>query len=238
MFSDFQTGICVLAHITLDIEQLMSDTRSALAGTIASPQGSDGKVIAASQVYELLTMIHDTLDSAVSTQSGNMACILAYHFNSVSMQCHEVLVSQFPFLHNIKESVLPSEACLYGGINWSVGQAHHQFSLGLTQSSSSMIVPECIYSSVMSRNGLYHSLIVLPWWRSLTLILNLTVTRVARNQVGCVYCFHRLSEEGESWGSGIPDVLQSSNSSHSPSSSSVVQAGTHNFVSVEKHYFQ
>ena len=28
----------------------------------------------------------------------------------------------------------PSEACLYGPINWSLAQAHHQSSMGLSQS--------------------------------------------------------------------------------------------------------
>ena len=28
----------------------------------------------------------------------------------------------------------PSEVCLHGHINWSLAQAHHQFSVGLSQS--------------------------------------------------------------------------------------------------------
>ena len=39
--------------------------------------------------------------------------------------------SQFPFLHSLKEVIPPSEACLYGHINWSLVQAH---SVGLSQS--------------------------------------------------------------------------------------------------------
>ena len=61
------------AHATLDTEQLICYTRSALADIIASLQGSDGGVIAASEVQELLTMIHDILNSVVSKQFGNMA---------------------------------------------------------------------------------------------------------------------------------------------------------------------
>ena len=57
--------------------------------------------------------------------------ILAHLFNSVSRQHWEVWASQFPFLHSLKEVVPPSEACLYGHINWSLAQAH---SVGLSQS--------------------------------------------------------------------------------------------------------
>ena len=52
-------------------------------------------------------------------------------FNSVSRQHQEVGASQFPFLHSLKEVIPPSEACLYGHINWSLAQAH---SVGLSQS--------------------------------------------------------------------------------------------------------
>ena len=52
-------------------------------------------------------------------------------FNSVSRQHCEDWALQFPFLHNLKEVIPPSEACLYGHINWSLVQAH---SVGLSQS--------------------------------------------------------------------------------------------------------
>ena len=39
--------------------------------------------------------------------------------------------SHFPFLHSLKKVIPPSEACLYGHINWSLAQAH---SVGLSQS--------------------------------------------------------------------------------------------------------
>ena len=77
-----------------------------------------------SEVHELLLRIHDILDKAVSKQVGNSACILVHLFNSVSRQHHEVWASQFPFLHSLKEVIPPSEACLYGCINWSLAQAH------------------------------------------------------------------------------------------------------------------
>ena len=83
------------------------------------------------EVHELLLQIHGILDKAVSKRVGNSVCILAHLFNSVSRQCHEVWASQFPFLHSLKEVIPPSEAWLYGHINWSVAQAP---SAGLSQS--------------------------------------------------------------------------------------------------------
>ena len=55
-------------------------------------------------------------------------------FNSVSRQCLEVWVSQFPFLHSFRDVILPSEACLYGHIYWSLAQAQQQSSIALSQS--------------------------------------------------------------------------------------------------------
>ena len=71
------------------------------------------------------------MDKAVFKQVGNSACILVHLLNSVSRQHHEVWASQLPFLHSLKEVIPPSEACLYGHINWSLAQAH---SVGLSQS--------------------------------------------------------------------------------------------------------
>ena len=70
-------------------------------------------MIAASKSHELHTKIHNILNNAVSEWVGNMTCILACIFNSAPRQHCEVWTSQFPFLHNIKDSVPPSEACLY-----------------------------------------------------------------------------------------------------------------------------
>ena len=77
-----------------------------------------------SEVCELLLRIHGILDKAVSKRVANSACIPAHLFNSVSRQCREVWASQFPFLHSLKEVIPPSQACLYGHINWSLAQAH------------------------------------------------------------------------------------------------------------------
>ena len=96
-------------------------------------------MIAASEVHELLTKIPGILDSGESKQVSNIANILASLFISVSRQHCGVWASQFTFLNNFKDSVLPSEACLCGHINWSLAQAHQQSSLRLSQSSTTMM---------------------------------------------------------------------------------------------------
>ena len=106
-------------------------SRVALVNTLSSLPEAEGDVIPVSEVHELLLQIHSILDKAVSKQVGNSAHILAHLFNSVSRQHCEVWASQFPFLHSLKDVIPPSEACLYGHINWSLAQAH---SLGLSQS--------------------------------------------------------------------------------------------------------
>ena len=58
----------------------------------------------------------------MSKQVGDTAHILVCLSNSASRQCHEVCASQFPFLHNFKDTAPPSDACLYGHINWSLSQ--------------------------------------------------------------------------------------------------------------------
>ena len=63
--SDLHTGIVAAAYATLDTEQLISHTRTALADTIASLLDSDG-VIPVSEVHELVAKIHDILDNAVA----------------------------------------------------------------------------------------------------------------------------------------------------------------------------
>ena len=129
--SDFQTGLGATAHATLDTEQLISHLQVALVDTLSSLPEAEGDVIPVSEVCELLLQIHGILDKAVSKQIGNSARSLAHLFNSVSRQHWEVWASQFPFLHSLKEVVPPSEACLYGHINWSLAQAH---SVGLSPS--------------------------------------------------------------------------------------------------------
>ena len=129
--SDFQTGVGATAHATLDTEHLISCLQVALVDTFSSLPEAEGDVIPVSEVRELLLQLHGILDKAVSKQVGNSAHILAHLFNSVSRQHCEVWASQFPFLHSLKEVIPPSEACLYGHINWSLAQAH---CVGLSQS--------------------------------------------------------------------------------------------------------
>ena len=87
-----------------------------------------------SEVHEVLMKVHDILDNAVSKQVGNSPHNLGHVFNSASRQCHEFWVSQFPYLHSLKDVIPPSEACLYGCINWSLAHAQQQSSIGLSQS--------------------------------------------------------------------------------------------------------
>ena len=67
-------------HDTLDTEQFISHTRTVLVDTIACLQGSDGSLIAVSEMHELLTKTQYIIDSAVSKWVGNVAHILAYLF--------------------------------------------------------------------------------------------------------------------------------------------------------------
>ena len=122
------------AHANLNTEQLISHKRGALFDTVSCIQDSERGVISVSEMHELLTRIHDILDKVMFKLVGDRACMLADVFNSASRQCHEVLVSQFPFLHSLQDMVSPSEACLYGHINWSLVQALKQPFMGSPQS--------------------------------------------------------------------------------------------------------
>ena len=46
------------------------------------------------------------------------------------------MTSQLPFLHSFNDIVPPSEAWLYGCINWFLAEAQQQSSIGLSQSST------------------------------------------------------------------------------------------------------
>ena len=136
-------------------------------------------MISASEVHDLLKKIHDILDNAVLKQVGNMACILAHLFNSALRWHCEGWASQS---HSIKDSVPLSEACLYGYTDWYLAQVHHQSSLGLSQSSASMMDARAKLGagpSLMFRNNLCQSLVASPCQRNLTLILSLRMIRVA-----------------------------------------------------------
>ena len=70
--------VCQL--LPLKIEQLISHTRTALVDSIDSLQGFHDGMIAASEVYELLSNIHDILDNVVSTQVGNSGSYIGLSF--------------------------------------------------------------------------------------------------------------------------------------------------------------
>ena len=64
--SDFQRGLGVTAHATLDTEQLISHLQVVLVDTLSSLPEAEGDVIPVSEVCELLLQIHDILDKAIS----------------------------------------------------------------------------------------------------------------------------------------------------------------------------
>ena len=123
----------------LNMEQLISHFWVVLADTISSLPEFKGRIIHVSGVHELLIKTHEILDNAVSKWVGNSADTLAPVFNFASRQCPEIWASQFPFLHILQVVVSPSEACLYGHINWSLAQDQQQASIGLSQSFLSKI---------------------------------------------------------------------------------------------------
>ena len=63
--SDLHTGVGAASHATLDTEQLISHLRVALLDTLSSLPDSEGGIIPASEVCELLLKVHNILDSAV-----------------------------------------------------------------------------------------------------------------------------------------------------------------------------
>ena len=64
--SDFQTGIGAAAHATLDTEPLILHLQVALIDALSSLPEAEGGVLPVSEVCELLLLIHDILDKAVS----------------------------------------------------------------------------------------------------------------------------------------------------------------------------
>ena len=115
--SKIQTGIGGAVDAILNTRQPISHIKLAFVDTISPIQDSKRGVISVSEVHALLTWIHDILDNAVCKWVGNTAHILAHVFNSASRQLHDVWASQFPILHSPKDTLPPSEACLYGHMN-------------------------------------------------------------------------------------------------------------------------
>ena len=71
-FSDFQTGISAVVLATLQEEQLISHTKTAIIDTTTSLQGSNGEVFLGPEVLDLPPKIFDILDKAVSKLVGNI----------------------------------------------------------------------------------------------------------------------------------------------------------------------
>ena len=103
--SNIQTGIGIAGLATLDTEQFIFYSKTALVDMITSLGGSDVEVMLVSAVHELHAKIHDILDNAVSKLVGNTSSILANLFNSTSELPHEVWTLQFPFLYNCKDNL-------------------------------------------------------------------------------------------------------------------------------------
>ena len=68
----------------------------------------------------------------------NASHILNFLFNHASRKYHEVWASHIPFLHSFKDTVPPSEACLYGCSNLNLVQVQPQPLSGMSQFSASM----------------------------------------------------------------------------------------------------
>ena len=202
-------------------------------------QGSDGGLIVASEVQEAQMKIHDILDSAMSKQVGNTVHILANLFISASSQHYDFWAFQYPFLHNIKDSIPPSEACLYGQINWLLAQADQQSTLGLSKCSALMRVVSTKPKSSFQFNVQKQPM---PDSRGASLAkkphldTNPDSHQGSRKSPGEVSTSSTNSRKKGSQGGGIPPVLQSLTSSPS----SVVQVGTlPKFLeSMERHYLQ
>ena len=203
--SEFQTAIGSAAHATLETEHLISHLEVALVNTLSSLPNSEGGIIPVPEVHELLPKAHDILDNAVFKWVQNSACILAYVFNSVSRQCHEIWASQFPLIHSLKYVIPPSEACLYGHINWSLTQAQQQSSIGLSSSfpckRGSKARPwPALHFTVQKRAVPGSSL----WQRGLTLRVGLRLIQVARILLVAVSMPVLLILGGrELWGSAL-----------------------------------
>ena len=96
----------------------------------------------------------------------------------------EVWASQFPFLHNLKDVIPPSEACLYGHINWSLAQTQQQSSIGLSQAFPLEMggkTSHVLGSASVCKRDLCGSPVVPLWLRGLTRRVALRLIQVARS---------------------------------------------------------
>ena len=82
-----------------------------------------------SEVHELLTKIHDILDSALSKWFGITAGILTYLFNSTSRYFHEIWTLQFWLIINLETLLCLVRLAFFGDLNSSVAQTQQQLTL-------------------------------------------------------------------------------------------------------------
>ena len=73
---NFKTGISAATPAILETEQLTSPIRIAMMDTFTSVQGSDGEDIPVSEVYDLLSTIHNILDNTVL--KGLVICLSSF----------------------------------------------------------------------------------------------------------------------------------------------------------------
>ena len=154
-------------------------------------------------------------------------------FNSVSRQLCEVWASQLPFLHSLRDVIPPSEACLYGHINWSLAQAQQQSSMGLSYSfpskrgSKTRSQTGFHFTAQRERElcqGLCQGLVVHLWLRGLTWRVGMRLVQVARSLLVAVSPPVLLILGGKGFmGLSVPDV--SCTSASSSLSSAVFQVG-------------
>ena len=202
----------------MDTEQLTSHTRAALPDLIALQQSFDGWVISVSKVHELLTKIHDILDSAVSMLVGDIAYIPAYLFHSGSRQCH-LWVFRDTF-HLVRLAFMVTLTGLWLRLSNNLYLACPSL-----QPLCEVAKPnQRLASHLMYKNGLCLSLVIPLQQKSLT-----WTTRTESCQGTGIPSDSASAKSTDSrkkghQGHSIPDMQQSTTSS--PSSSSTMQVGT------------
>ena len=119
--SDFQTGVGAAAYATLDTEQLFFHLRVSLL-----------------ILFPLYLILRESLYLCLKYMNcfsrfmtfWTMLCFILFPGSIMRSGLHSSL------LHNLRNVIPSSEACLYGHINLSLVQVQQQSSLGLSQSFS------------------------------------------------------------------------------------------------------
>ena len=141
------------------------------------------------------------------------------------MWCCEVCTS-ISLSSQLKDTVPPSEAYLYGHINWSLTQAYQQSSLGLSQMLTSV---RCGRANQKLGSGLmFYNWPVLEsgatsFRKKSHLGIRTESNEGAVSQLGCICQLQWLWEELQPWGMAF---LMCYFTASSPSTSSVVQLGS------------